>query len=110
MGEKENILSNGNDTGENIKITRKLKKVPNKILWFKKHLKIDKDTLSFKRHSNLTKIILDLETPYDFFKYFMPVTFIQLMVDQTNLYRYLFIYVCINTSSNKMLLARGYRL
>lgn len=56
------------------------------ILWSKKNLYINQDALEFKGSSKLLNFILDLDTPYKFFEYFLDDKFLQKVCDQTNLY------------------------
>lgn len=57
-----------------------------KILWKRKDFPNKSDQLAFKGNSTLPTIILNLETPYDFFKYLWTDELLENIVEQTILY------------------------
>lgn len=56
------------------------------ILWKKKNLSIDELAKTFRGHTNLPNAIMDLSTPYAFFKYFFDNDLIEKIVSESNTY------------------------
>lgn len=68
---------------ENVSSTKK--KYTN-ILWKKKYLELNNERLNFQGDLEIPAEILKLETPYQFFKYFITEELLDRIVNETNLY------------------------
>jgi hypothetical protein len=66
------------------------------IVWKKKHMKLNEEQLRFRGSTDIHGELLDLETPYQFFKYFFSEELINIIVYQSNLY-------CVQTQPDKPL-------
>lgn len=82
----ENEMLPNENTCDNPEAPICQKNIREKITWRKKHLAMNEDALNFLGNSSLPNNILELETPYDFFKYLFTDSLLQTIVDQTNLY------------------------
>lgn len=81
---------NVDQTGENVPSTSKLEtkstKQKTKIIWKKKGLTLNDEQLHFHGDVQLSDTIMALETPYQFFTYFVTNELLNKITDETNLY------------------------
>lgn len=88
--EAENIVQETKDSDDETlaEIARKLSKEKDtkNILWKKKNLVIDENATSFRGNAQLPSEIMELSTPYSFFKYFFTDQLITYIVEQSNLF------------------------
>lgn len=81
---------------KNKQITSTIGSKKKDIVWKKKHMKLNEEKLQFRGSTDIHGELLDLETPYQFFKYFFLEELINIIVYQSNLY-------CVQTQPNKPL-------
>lgn len=86
LGEHVDTVTDQPSTSATNKTSSMKKTKAKDIVWHKKNLQIDEDALSFKGNSDLPTEILQLETPFDFFKYYITDSLIKNIAEQTNLY------------------------
>lgn len=80
--EEENILPEENLENQ----TNELKKMCSNVSWRKQHLILNDDVSAFRGNTSLPHALSDLQTPFEFFKYFFDDSLFQKIADESNLY------------------------